>query len=85
MTTPYELLGVSPTASQDELRAAYRRACRLHHPDRGGDAAEFHRVQTAWAAIQRGPCTECGGTGTVKKRSGIFVTKAPCPTCWRKP
>jgi hypothetical protein len=49
--SPYEVLGVSPTASDDELRRAYRRRLRETHPDTGGAAAHFHRVQHAWEQV----------------------------------
>ncbi|KQQ01630.1 hypothetical protein ASG06_13720 [Rathayibacter sp. Leaf185] len=49
--TPYEVLGVAPSASDDELRRAYRRLLRETHPDTGGDAASFHAVQLAWERI----------------------------------
>jgi len=49
--TPYEVLGVSPTASQDDLRRAYRRLMRETHPDTGGDAARFTAVQVAWERV----------------------------------
>jgi curved DNA-binding protein CbpA len=32
-TTLYDLLGVAPTATADEIGAAYRASVRLHHPD----------------------------------------------------
>ena len=48
---PYEVLGVSPTASDDELKRAYRARLRAAHPDTGGSAAEFDRVQQAWQRV----------------------------------
>lgn len=47
----YEVLGVAPTADEAELRRAYRLRLRLTHPDTGGDAAEFIRVQRAWELV----------------------------------
>jgi len=49
--TPYEVLGVSSTASQDDLRRAYRRLMRETHPDTGGNAARFTAVQVAWEHV----------------------------------
>ena len=50
-STPYEVLGVSPTATPDELRRAYRLLLRQTHPDVGGSASKFHAVQLAWERI----------------------------------
>ncbi|AMM20702.1 hypothetical protein AX769_11815 [Frondihabitans sp. PAMC 28766] len=49
--TPYEILGVSATASHDELRRAYRRLARETHPDLGGTPERFRQVQLAWERI----------------------------------
>jgi len=49
--TPYEVLGVSVTATQEELRRAYRRLARETHPDTGGSSARFVAVQLAWERI----------------------------------
>lgn len=49
--SPYEVLGVSSTASLDELRRAYRKRLRETHPDTGGSPREFHAVQRAWERI----------------------------------
>lgn len=47
----YDVLGVDPTATDDELRRAYRLRLRQTHPDTGGDAADFIQVQRAWELI----------------------------------
>jgi curved DNA-binding protein CbpA len=49
--SPYEVLGVSPSATDEELRRAYRRKLRQSHPDVGGSASSFHAVQVAWERI----------------------------------
>ena len=30
---PYKILGVSPDASKDEIKSAYRKKAKLYHPD----------------------------------------------------
>lgn len=49
--THYEALGVSRSASADDIRAAFRRIARECHPDRHpGDAARERRYRAAAAA-----------------------------------
>ena len=47
----YDVLGVAPTASADEVRAAYRRAARDHHPDAGGDGLRMQDLNAAWRVL----------------------------------
>jgi curved DNA-binding protein CbpA len=47
----YEVLGVPVTAGEAEIRRAYRRAARAHHPDHGGDVGEFRRVTLAFEVL----------------------------------
>jgi curved DNA-binding protein CbpA len=42
------ILGLSPGASEDEVKRAYRRLARQHHPDVGGDEEAFVRIQQAY-------------------------------------
>ncbi len=53
---PYDVLGVSRTATPDEIRSAYRKAALQHHPDRnpGDQQAEerFKQVSQAYAVLR---------------------------------
>ncbi|AWB87741.1 hypothetical protein C3E77_14795 [Mycetocola zhujimingii] len=49
--THYDVLGATRTSTAAELKLAYRRALRTSHPDVGGSADSFRRVQTAWDVL----------------------------------
>lgn len=55
--TKYEILGVAPNATPEDLRVAYRRLALLYHPDRHPEedrkqAGEiFRRIASAWETL----------------------------------
>ena len=52
MTNPYDTLGVAKNASADEIKKAYRKLAREHHPDAsGGDEARFKEIQGAYDVL----------------------------------
>lgn len=48
---PYETLGVSKSATLDQIHKAYRAKAKKHHPDSGGDPEEFKKIQRAWEVL----------------------------------
>ena len=50
-TDPYAVLQVASSATQDELKAAYRRLVKQHHPDAGGDEETILALNAAWEQL----------------------------------
>ncbi|WP_066520579.1 DnaJ domain-containing protein [Curtobacterium ammoniigenes] len=85
--TPYEVLGVLPTADDESLRRAYRRAARERHPDLGGDPHAFRQLQDAWEQIGTPAARRAYDAGATSRASsrvpaggradGAFVGFAP--------
>jgi hypothetical protein len=51
VTDPYEVLGLKAGATDDEVRAAYRRLVKTAHPDASGSAVLFRMVQDAYETL----------------------------------
>lgn len=58
MTDPYKVLGVSPDASNDEIKKQYRKLSRIYHPDsninnpnQAQAEAKFKEIQAAYTQI----------------------------------
>jgi DnaJ family protein A protein 2 len=43
----YETLGVDKSASSADIRKAFQRLAKVHHPDKGGDEEKFKEIRTA--------------------------------------
>jgi len=50
---PFKILGVSPNATKEEVKKAFRKKAAECHPDRGGSNEEMIKVNAAWEAIKR--------------------------------
>jgi curved DNA-binding protein CbpA len=48
---PYDVLGVDRCANRAQIRAAFRRFARRHHPDAGGDVRQFLRGVDAYRRL----------------------------------
>jgi molecular chaperone DnaJ len=51
VTNLYDTLGVPKNASPAEIKKAYRKLAREHHPDQGGDEARFKEIQGAYDVL----------------------------------
>ncbi|WP_436343128.1 restriction endonuclease [Natronorubrum sp. FCH18a] len=47
----YRVLGIEPPATADEIKSQYRELVKEAHPDAGGTAAEFKRIQEAYTTL----------------------------------
>lgn len=50
-TTLYDELQVASTASDDDIRRAYRKLVLVHHPDKGGKPEDFKRIHHAYEVL----------------------------------
>lgn len=49
--THYATLGVADTATPEEVKSAYRKLAKQHHPDLGGDVAKFQQISEAYETL----------------------------------
>jgi curved DNA-binding protein CbpA len=47
----YQELELAPGCTQEQIKQQYRVLAHLHHPDRGGDAEKFKRINLAYEVL----------------------------------
>ncbi len=52
MDVSYRMMGVSPSASWDQIEQAYRKKAKLHHPDHGGDEDTMRALNEAYRLLK---------------------------------
>ncbi len=81
MTDPYKVLGIPHSATDAEIRAAYRQQVKLHHPDHNGgspeSARQFEDVQEAYALIRK--LQQGTGTRTTTSARGASSARRATP------
>jgi len=85
--THYETLGVAPTADGAEIRDAYRRLAREHHPDRsastGSNDASMPAINEAYRVLSdqaRRAVYDAGLRGTTSVRGPTVRANDPGPS-----
>jgi len=72
----YDILGISKTASADEIKRAYRKLASEHHPDRGGHSDKFKEINEAYQVLsdstKRSQYDQYGQTFEQAQRQGGF-------------
>ena len=78
----YAELGVSPSATRDEITAAFRARARVLHPDAAPDdpvaVAQFHRAATAYR-ILTGPQRDAYDDARARARAVASAPPRPAP------
>ena len=84
---PYAVLGIEPGASQETIKAAWRRLARVHHPDLTGEPAAARRatrqmaeINAAYQLLRKGGAAARGaggrgGTGSAGRAGGTAADR----------
>ena len=68
--TFYDILGVSKSASDKEIKSAFRKLAQKYHPDAGGDEAKFKEISEAYETLRT-------------RRSAKSTTRCSCSAACR--
>jgi molecular chaperone DnaJ len=54
----YSILGLKPGATEEEIKAQFRKLAKEYHPDAGGDETRFKEIVEAYEALLKGKVDE---------------------------
>ena len=78
MTDPYSVLGLSPGASQEEVKRAYRQLAKKYHPDLNpGDADAARKMQQINAAYEQIQNPNFTRTNSTTQQTGYQQYREP--------
>lgn len=81
--TCFEVLGISSSATPDEVNQAWRAAMSEHHPDRGGDPEKLQAARAAYqeARVKAAVCPTCEGAKKISITKGWNKVTVCCSSC----
>ena len=68
MSDFYKILGIEKTASEADIKKAYRKLSKKYHPDKGGDEDKFKEIAEAYATLsdtEKRKMYDLGGNGGI--------------------
>ena len=71
---PFQVLGLQPGVTREAAKARYRELVKQHHPDTGGDAEQFKRIQAAWEMLTGQRPRPVYRPQSPRRRPGVVIT-----------
>lgn len=89
-TEYYTILEVEKTASEKEIKTAFRKLAHVHHPDKGGDEKRFKEINEAYQTLSSKEKRaqydrfgqSAGGFGGAGQQHGGFSTQGGPASGW---
>jgi hypothetical protein len=80
-TEAFRILGLNENATADAVSRAYRKRVFETHPDRGGTAVEFLKVQAAYEVLEAFRDADCSAEGKSVSDQNLVIPYVQCVNC----